>query len=194
MGLEIGTRGMLYWLDMEYYEMTNLARVEKLLADINARRKNKNINRGLKNKITEFSSGKLGSDVAFKVKRVCETNSQNKTNPEYDYEEVELMAQGQPLAKMGLKKGFLNLGYKRKPIPTTIAWVTSPRYGEDGCVSKSIEAVKQLHVFHAPDETADSVIDEICDVVAYSKAKAAADKKFGTLNLATRLADASREM
>ena len=169
--------------------MTNYERVAKLLAEINARSKEtKN------NSTSKQLTGKIGTDVTYQGKRASGVNPQDKTSYEYTYEEFELASQGQPLATIGRKNGFINSDQRRKPIPTNTVWVISPRYEDNGIESKTIEAVNQLHVYHAPDETADSVIDEICDTVAYSKAKAAADKKYSKLNIATRLADLGREM
>lgn len=173
---------------MQYYEMTNFERVEKLLADVNSRSK-KITNQASQDKSMTYATGKLGADVTFTVKSVHALNPQDKTPYQYTYEEVELVAQGQPLATLGRKNGFLNLEQKRKPVPTTIFWVVSPQYDDHGIATKTMEAVNQLYVFHSADQTAEGVIDEICDVVAYSKAKAAADKKYGRLNIATRLAD-----
>lgn len=141
-----------------------------------------------------YFKGKIGPDVKFTGKWVRAVEQTAGIACEYKYEEIDLAAQGQPIARLGTKNDFMNLAAKRKSAPTKMFWVVSPKYDDKGCVTKANEATKQLQVFHAQDETADNVIDEICDIVAYSKAKAAADKKYSELNLATRLADLNREM
>jgi|GEM_PF-2572560 len=178
---------------MENFEITNYDRVEKLLLEINATKKNLKTTKLPDNKVVTQFAGKLGADVSYTGEVVRLLGKQNEIPRESTYRDIRIAAHGELLAIISAKNALTDGAQKRKSVRTNSIWVISPQCKEDGVDSKSIEALNQLHVLHAPDETADSVIDHICDEIAYSKAKVAYDKKYTHLNIATKLADLSQE-
>lgn len=178
---------------MENFEVTNYDRVEKLLLEISKTKKNLKTTKLPDNKVVTEFMGKLGADVAYTGEVVRLLGKQNEIPRESTYRDIRIAANGKLLAIISAKNALTDEMQKRKPVRINSIWLTSPRYKEDGVVTKSIEALNQLNVLHAPDETADSLIDQILDEIAYSKAKVAYDKKYSHLNIATKLADLSQE-
>lgn len=179
---------------MEHYEMTNLQRIEKILLAINGRKFDQKSTQSVQKRTAGLLTGRIGADVTYRGNWVGAVDRPAGNPYKYASEDVKLMLNGQEFASISVKNDVTHIAQKRNQVKSTIVQVFSPHYRNGGCVTKTIEAVNQLHVFHAPNETPDQVINQICDLVAYSKAKDAYDKKFSELNIATRLADASREL
>ena len=177
---------------MEYVALTNFARINRILKDIDGRKVNfKNVPNSLCKDGRPYF-GKIGDDVTF----TCSLRKVDRSvgyNFKYATEQVRLMSRGEKLGIICVCNEWVRLPQKRDKIPTTKIKVYSPNYENDGVITKTIEANNQLLVFHAPDETADSVIDNICDAVAYSRARMDHVKKYSQLNIATRLSGVNWE-
>lgn len=178
---------------MEQYEISNWQRIQKLLNEIYSRKK------VLKNYLVSDTeaegnfNGKIGTDVAFYGTWTGSSRQMKQADDKYAKERIKLIAAGKIFANFNIKNGVTNFARSAKQVPSTIVQVFSPRCGDNGHLTKEIEGVNQLQVFHAPDETAEEVLDKIFDTIAYSKAKATYNKVFSQPSLATRLADAGLE-
>lgn len=126
--------------------------------------------------IHEFTGFFGNGDVTFQGLWARKQNKDAEIPGGYVYEEVELFARGKQIGTLGAQRGIEKLGQTDDYLPTTRVWLVSPAYHDEGVVSEMQQVGKRFLVFHAKDETEDSVIDKICDEVALCKAKFAVKK------------------
>lgn len=166
---------------MRYYEPmqpSNLQIIEKILADIYSRK------RPLKDGIQSDKSGeffcKLGANVACYGSWTSAENQRGHAEDKYARERIKLLSHGQIIANINIKHDARE-----------IIQVFSARCGDNGILSRENLANKQLQIFHAPDETADDVVNTINNEIALSKAERAYKDRFGDYrSLAERLGSA----
>ena len=120
--------------------------------------------------------GKLGADVAFYGTRVYANNARSElANEKYPDERIKFLFQKKVFANVNVKHVFILKNDKQEASLATSIQFFSPRCGKNDMLTKEKEGLKQLQIFHAPDETADEVIDAFYDTIAYSMAKRLAD-------------------
>lgn len=166
--------------------MTNIQIIDKILSEINGCKKDVLNRNGDKN--SGHFYGQIGHGMTFsgEWKGVTE----NSTAPyKYALEKVWLSMNDQLLLSLVMKRIDDNFCKERHLMVRTLYEVYTPHCGSQSCVSKDAEALKKLRVFHAIDETLDGIMDQLLDAYAYSKATVAYDRKYHTLNIATRLAN-----
>ena len=167
---------------MKNQKVTNLQKVEQILLDINANMTDMQIVEQSQNQTTCTFDGHIGADVNLQGTWIYSMDNPSQNSREYTYEEAKLMTQGQQFATVGVKNGLAILEPTASSEPANMFWVVSAQYGADGVVTKTNDADRQLQVFHAQNETAEAVIEQICATIAQSKQKAVA-KKLSTLQL-----------
>ena len=167
--------------------MTNIQIIDKILSEINGCKKDVLNRNGDKN--SGHFYGQIGHGMTFsgEWKGVTE----NSTAPyKYTLEKVWLSMNDQQLLSLVMKRTGDDYSKDHHQIVRTLYEVYTPRCGSHGCMSKDVEStLKQLRVYHAADETLDGIMDQLLDAYAYSKATLAYDRKYHTLNIATRLAN-----
>ena len=173
-------------------QATNLQIVEKLLADIYSRKM------AIEDKLHPEKQGsffcKLGAYVACYGSWSSVKNQIDHATDKYANEHIKILAHGQIVANINVKHTLNDLGGKRAPMLLSVIQVFSPNCGDNGLLSRESEGLKQLQVFHGPDETMDSVINHLKDQIAHSKAEKAYRDKFGDrLSLAAKLANGAQE-
>lgn len=172
--------------------MSNLDLIRKFVlrhVNVNPTKKNSKTAQNTQNQKQGSFFGHIGVDVSYTVNWVAADEHPERHDFKFGSEQIKLIAFGKTLATVNVKNSYTKIIDKRTQIPSTLIQIYSPHYQQGGTVTKSIEAVNQLQIYHAPNETADEVINKMCDVIGYSLAK----KKYSQLNLATRLVDAHLE-
>ncbi len=166
--------------------MTSIQIIDKILSEVNGCKKDVPNRNGDKN--SGHFYGQIGHGMTFSGEwsGVVESN----TVPyKYAIEKVWISMNDQKLLSLVMKRSGNEYNEKHHQLVRTLYEIYTPRCGSHGRMSKDGEALKQLRVFHAADETMDSVMDQLLDAYAYSKASLAYDRKYHTLNIATRLAN-----
>ncbi len=181
---------------MKTYEpsaLTNLQVVEGLLSEIHKRKKNVYIDDVNANPNEEHYMGRLGAHITFYGTKIKDQTGQ--FSEKCVQEKIKLLDRGQGLVNFNIKHSMTTAKLECDSIEVKVIQVFSPRYSTNQCLTKENLATKKLQIFHAPDENANSLINNICDAIAYSKACMSYRKEFGSyLNLATRLANQDREL
>lgn len=181
---------------MKYYncneQATNLRVVEKLLADIYSRKM------AIEDRLHPEKQGsffcKLGAYVACYGSWLSDKNQIDHATDKYASERIKILAHGQIIANINVKHSMNDFGGKRAPMPMSVIQVFSPNCGDNGYLSRESEGLKQLQVFHASDETMDSVINRLKDQIAHSKAEKAYLDKYGDcLSVAAKLGNAQQQ-
>ena len=159
---------------MNNYEMTKIQFIERLVSEVNGRKKDLP-NKGMITNGGRFF-GHIGPNMTFSGE--WQGSDENEFNfYKFQTEKIWFAVQGQQVLSLIVKKGADAFCRERHQMPRTLYEIYTNRCGNTSCVSKDAEALKQLRVYHAPDEDLDSVFDEFCDAYAYSKAIEAYDQK-----------------
>lgn len=160
--------------------MSNLQRVKQIVDNVNAWKIDTKEPNKSKFAMDGNFTGKMGVNVFFTGHWLYATDRPSGNPNKYASEEIRLLKYNYQFATIKVKNGFTHNVDKRNQVPATVYQVFSPKYQqESGHLGENIEATNQLQVFCGPNETADSVLDEICDTIAYSKACFYWCKKFG---------------
>lgn len=164
---------------MNFYESDqscNLQIIEKVLSKAYDRKRVINTEKSPTNEHEGHYWGKLGADVAYYGHWVAADDELKQADVKYANERIKFVINGgQPFANINIKHGLTPETEKYKAMPTTTIQFFSPRCGDNGVLTREKNGLKQLQIFHAPDETADSAINDFYDVIAYSIAKRLAD-------------------
>ena len=104
----------------------------------------------------DFTS-KIGASVT------CLGSQRNDDN--YTRVQADLMHNGQYFATIGLRQGEFDQ-----------LWLLSPQYRDDGWHTKVQEGLEDFFVFHERNQNANTVVEDVCGIVARSLQKAANPK------------------
>jgi hypothetical protein len=162
--------------------MTKVQIMQKLFSEVNGRKKDI---KDCSNENNGRFFGKIGPDVTFRGEWMG-TTEKDEVFFKYAKEKISLMANGEFLVSVVMKRGSDEFCERKNQLPRTLYEVYTPRCGDKSCINKEHEGLNCLRVFHAPDETIDSVFDNIWDAVTLSKAKEAHIHKYERFNLVPR--------
>ena len=174
--------------------MTNREKVKKILFEIGGDKMKIYPSQNRQNAKCQRHrfEGLIGTDVVYSGEQRESLQSQ----PYFDNLILDMKYQGEKLGKIITENKFPHYLDAWEMVRSSIypfdnsteIKVFSPAWEKGtGLLTTVQERRNQLSVYHAPDETADTVVNRLLDVVTKSKDKALMTKKLSKLNLPSNL-------
>ena len=174
--------------------MTNREKVEKILFEIGGNKMKiyPSQNRQNAKYQQHLFEGVIGTDVVY----YGEQRESWQSQPYFDDLILDLKYQGEKLGKIVTENKFPHYHDAWEMVRSSIypfdnsteIKVFSPAWEKGtGLLTTVQERRNQLSVYHAPDETADTVVNRLHDVVTKSKDKVLLTKKLSELNLPSKI-------